>query len=51
MRGHSELMYAEMVLMGIGGLLMFTGDFMNGLIIFGVGAAIHFGMGGFATGF
>ncbi len=51
MRGHSDIMYLEMVAMAVGGLLFFTGDTLTGLILFGIGAAVHFGMGGFATGF
>lgn len=51
MRGHSEIMYLEMIAMALGALLFISGDTLTGLILFGVGAAVHFGMGGFGTGF
>lgn len=51
MRGHSEVMYLEMVAMGIGGWMMYTGDLVSGGILFAIGAAVHFALGGFATGF
>jgi len=36
---------------GVGALLFISGDAMTGGALFLVGAAVHFGMGGFATGF
>lgn len=50
-RGHSDIMYLEMVAMGIGILLFLTGDTIAGIVVFGLGAAVHFGLGGFETGF
>ncbi len=43
-------MYIDMVLMGLGGWMMLQG-MENALLVFGVGAILHFGSGGFATGF
>ncbi len=36
MRGHSDIMYLEMVAMAVGGLLFLTGDTLTGLILFGI---------------
>ncbi len=51
MRGHSDIMYLEMVAMAVGAWMFVTGDSVTGGIVFLAGAAVHFGMGGFATGF
>ncbi len=50
-RGHSDILYAEMIMMAVGALMVVSGDTVNGGALFLLGAAIHFGMGGFATGF
>ncbi len=51
MRGHSDIFYAEMVMMALGTIMVLSGDAVNGGALILLGAAIHFGMGGFATGF
>ncbi|GEM_PF-1942117 len=50
-RGHGDILYAEMIMMAIGALMFVSGDAVNGGALFLLGAVIHFGMGGFATGF
>jgi hypothetical protein len=51
MRGHSQIFYLEMVGMAVGGWMFLDGDALSGLVVFGISAVIHFGMGGFATEF
>ncbi|MEK6843164.1 MAG: hypothetical protein AABY04_01630 [Candidatus Micrarchaeota archaeon] len=50
MRGHAELMFVDMILMGIGILMYLQGN-SDAIWIFGVGAVLHFASGGFSTGF
>ncbi len=49
-RGHSDFMYLDMILMGIGALIISTGD-LSGLVLLAIGGVLHFSAGGFATGF
>ncbi len=49
-RGHSDFMYLDMILMGIGGFILSTGD-LSGVVLLGIGGLLHFSSGGFATGF
>lgn len=50
-RGHSDILYAEMVMMALGAIMFLSGDTVNGGALFLLGAAIHVALGGFATGF
>ena len=51
MRGHTDLLYLDMIAMGVGALILLQGNLNDGLLLFAVGTVLHFSMGGFETGF
>ena len=51
MRGHTDVLYIDMIAMGLGALFLFQGNLNDGLVLFAIGAVAHFAMGGFETGF